>query len=76
MGGNRFHIAIGDNMVRADLFARAKEQEAIGFTVLHANADVSPSATIDEAVFVASAAIVAANATDRCRDDCQSQRNC
>lgn len=62
IGGARFHIAIGNNTVRAELFARAKEQNADGHTVLHANSDVSPSAIIEEAVFVASAAIVAANA--------------
>lgn len=62
LNGQKFHIAIGDNLIRARLYKQACDFGGVGETIIHRHADVSPSVLLEAAVFCASGSIVAAQA--------------
>lgn len=58
----QYHVAIGDNQVRQQVSIVAQEQGKQLFTIVHPDAYVSPSASLESGVFVAAKAVIAAEA--------------
>jgi sugar O-acyltransferase (sialic acid O-acetyltransferase NeuD family) len=63
MRGHLFHVAIGNSKARESLFLELRELNAIPHTILHPMASISQFSKIDNGVFVAAKAVIAANAT-------------
>jgi sugar O-acyltransferase (sialic acid O-acetyltransferase NeuD family) len=59
MAGERFHVCVGDNKVRARLFDVLKNGGGSLGTVIHPVATIARSASIGDGTFVAARAIVA-----------------
>ena len=57
-----FHVAIGSNGARENLYDKGVARGGVGKTVIHPSAIVAPSAKIDAMTFVAAGAVVAADA--------------
>jgi sugar O-acyltransferase (sialic acid O-acetyltransferase NeuD family) len=59
VGGERFHVSIGDNGARERLFTALKAGNGLPQTVIHPIATLAPGAVIGGGTFVAACAIVA-----------------
>lgn len=63
MADQLFHLAIGNNQARENLYIELNKLNAAPFTVLHPTASVSQFSKIDRGAFVAAKSVVAANAS-------------
>jgi sugar O-acyltransferase (sialic acid O-acetyltransferase NeuD family) len=54
--GNKFHVAIGDNLIRSKLYESAKFEDAI--SIFHPQSIISRSAFFEGGVFVAAGVII------------------
>lgn len=60
--GTRFHIAVGSNSTRKQLYLQMLSTQGLPFTVVHSHASVSRHAKLDEACFVGARSVVAPGA--------------
>lgn len=56
---NRFHIAIGSNLVRQQIANLLLDGGLQYFTIVHRNASVSPKSDLEEGIFIAAQSVVA-----------------
>lgn len=57
---NRFHVAIGDNLIRGRIFESGNYDNAV--SVFHSKSIISKSALLERGIFVAAGAIIGPNA--------------
>lgn len=63
LGGQAFHVAVGRNGIRAELFRRAEDSGGTACSVVHPSAWVGLGAKVEAGSFLAAGCIVAPRAT-------------
>jgi sugar O-acyltransferase (sialic acid O-acetyltransferase NeuD family) len=61
ISGARFHVAIGADLVRSERFTQLLQLGGRPLTIVHPDASVSPSAVVDEGVFIGAKAVLGPN---------------